>query len=87
MPVQLAFHAEGLAAGGQDDQGGTGGEQVLGQAGRGLGEVFAVVEHDEHRMVGHVLGHRLDGLLPGGIGDAEPGGDRLRDEAGVFDRG
>ena len=87
VPVQLAVYAEGLAARGQDDQGGTGGEQVLGQAGRGLGKVLAVVEDDEHRVVGHVLGHRLDGLLARGIGHAEPGGDRPRDDARVFDRG
>ena len=86
-PAALAFHAEGLAAGGEHDQGWTGGEDALGQPGRGARQVLAVVEHDQHRPFGDVLGDGLCDVLPGGVGYAEPGRDRRTDDAGVVDLG
>jgi len=49
--------------------------------------MLAVVQHDKDLVLAEVLGHRLGDVLPGRIGHAEPGGDRLAHEAGVFDLG
>ena len=86
-PAELTLHAEGLAAGGQQDQRRARRQQIFRQAGRGLREVLAVIQHQQRRMVGNVLGYGLDRVLPGGIGHAELGGDRLADDARVFDLG
>ena len=87
LPVELALHAQSLAAGGQHGQRRAGGQQALGQAGRRSGQVLAVVQHDQHLMVADVLGHRLGRVLPGGIGHAQPAGQGLPDDPGVLDLG
>ena len=50
-PGPLAFHAERLAAGGEDRQRGALGQQALDEGGDRAGQVLAVVKHDEHPLV------------------------------------
>ena len=85
LPVDLALHAQGLAAGGQHGQRRARGQQVLGQAGRRAGQVLAVVQDDQDLVVRDVLGHRLGRVLPGGIGHTQPAGQGLPDDPGVLD--
>ena len=87
LPVELALHAEGLAAGGQYGQGRAGGQQALRQQGGLSGQVLAVVQHDQHLMVADVLGHRLRDVLAGGIQHAQPAGHGLADDARLLDLG
>jgi hypothetical protein len=47
--------------------------------------VLAVVEHDQHRPVGDVLGDGLGNVLPGRVGHAQPGRDRRPHDAGITD--
>jgi hypothetical protein len=49
--------------------------------------VLAIVQDDQHPVVGQVLGHRLDRVLAGSIGHAELGGDRLAGDGRVLDLG
>ena len=85
LPAELALHAQGLPTGGQHGQGRAGGQQVFRQGRHGLGEVLAVVQHDQHPVPGEVLGGRLDRVLPRRVGHAELAGDRLGGHARILD--
>ncbi len=59
---ELARHAEGFAAGGQDGQPGAAGEEVVGEGGGGPDDVLAVVQQDQHPARGAVLGEPYEGV-------------------------
>ena len=83
----LAGHREGLAAGGEDTQAGSGAQHVRDQLRRGREQVLAVVDDEEHGRVAQVRkdqGARLGGGL---VAEVERRHDRVGDERRVLDVG
>ncbi len=76
--LDLALHAQELAAGDEQGQVGTGGEE-RGELGRGLDHLLQVVEQEQQLPLADVLGKAVLG--------AERLGDRLRDERRIAERG
>ena len=83
-PAALPVHAEHLAAGREDRQGGTSAEQLPGKICHSGSQMLTIVQDDQHRAVAHMLRDCRHGVLPRAVRHADPPRDHLADDAGII---